>query len=212
MDRKKLIILGILAVIVAVAIWFMYFSPFESAADSSLINILGDGTIGENGTVYAKLTNDDNVALKDKEVHITVKNSKGSVVFEDSAKTYVNGVVNFKLTNVSAGKYDVNITFEGDENFTSCSVSQELKIKAGEVEEDVPDEIVDSVDSVETADTSTQDTSSSQSSYSTPSYRQSYSSSSHSSSDDGGSANNYYDENGNKVLPTYDENGNEVAE
>ena len=187
MDKKELIILGILAVIAAVAIWFMYFSPVEASSDYSMINIIGDGTIGENGTVYAKLVNGENVALKDKEVHITVKDSKGSVVFEDSSKTYVNGVVNFKLTNVSAGKYDVNITFDGDENFTSCSVSEKLTIKAGEVEEDVPDEIVSSV---ETADTSTQDTSSSQSSYSTQSYRQSYSSDSYSSSDDVGSEDN----------------------
>lgn len=209
MDKKELIILGILAVIAAVAIWFMYFSPVESAADYSMLNIIGDGTIGENGTVYAKLANGENVALRDKEVHITVKDSNGSVVFEDSSKTYVNGVVNFKLTNVSAGKYDVNITFDGDENFTSCSVSEKLTIKAGEVEEDVPDEIVSSV---ETADTSTQDTSSSQSSYSSQSYRQSYSSDSYSSSDDVGSEDNYYDENGNEITPTYDENGNEVVE
>ena len=209
MDKKELIILGILAVIAAVAIWFMYFSPVESAADYSMLNIIGDGTIGENGTVYAKLANGENVALRDKEVHITVKDSNGSVVFEDSSKTYVNGVVNFKLTNVSAGKYDVNITFDGDENFTSCGVSENLTIKAGEVEEDVPDEIVESV---ETADTSTQDSSSSQSSYSTPSYSQSYSSDSYSSSDDVGSADNYYDENGNQVTPTYDENGNEIVE
>ena len=209
MDKKELIILGILAVIAAVAIWFMYFSPVDASSDYSMINIIGDGTIGENGTVYAKLVNGENVALKDKEVHITVKDSKGSVVFEDSSKTYVNGVVNFKLTNVSAGKYDVNITFDGDENFTSCSVSEKLTIKAGEVEEDVPDEIVASV---ETADTSTQDTSSSQSSYSTQSYRQSYSSDSYSSSDDVGSEDNYYDENGNEITPTYDENGNEVVD
>jgi hypothetical protein len=209
MDKKELIILGILAVIAAVAIWFMYFSPVEASSDYSMINIIGDGTIGENGTVYAKLANGENVALKDKEVHITVKDSNGSVVFEDSSKTYVNGVVNFKLTNVSAGKYDVNITFDGDENFTSCSVSEKLKIEAGEVEEDVPDEIVSSV---ETADTSTQDTSSSQSSYSSQSYRQSYSSDSYSSSDDVGSEDNYYDENGNEITPTYDENGNEVVD
>ena len=209
MDKKELIILGILAVIAAVAIWFMYFSPVEASADYGMINIIGDGTIGENGTVYAKLVNGENVALKDKEVHITVKDSKGSVVFEDSSKTYVNGVVNFKLTNVSAGKYDVNITFDGDENFTSCSVSEKLTIKAGEVEEDVPDEIVSSV---ETADTATQDTSSSQSSYSSQSYRQSSSSDSYSSSDDVGSEDNYYDENGNEITPTYDENGNEVVD
>jgi flagellar hook assembly protein FlgD len=102
MDKKELIILGILAVIAAVAIWFMYFSPVEASSDYSMINIIGDGTIGENGTVYAKLANGENVALRDKEVHITVKDSNGSVVFEDSSKTYVNGVVNFKLTNVSA--------------------------------------------------------------------------------------------------------------
>lgn len=93
---------------------------------------MGNGSIHENGTIGIKLTNGENTALKNKTVHVCVKDSEGKIVVDKTAKTYVSGVVGVGLTNVSAGEYDVNVTFEGDENYTSSSVSQKLKIIAGE--------------------------------------------------------------------------------
>lgn len=188
----------ILAAVVVAAAAVAAFMMFASADDSnsSIIDIIGNGTIEENGTLNVKLTNDKGVALKDKDVHVSVRNSNGSVVFEESAKTYVNGIANIKLENLSAGEYDVNVTFEGDENYTASSISEKLTIAHTE---EVEDEDINA--------TAVEDDTYQSQSNSYSSYQSSYSSPS-SYDYDSGSPNDYYDENGNRVNPSYDENGN----
>lgn len=197
MDKKMMIILGVIVAIAVVIAAFMLLSAEDT--NLSKLDILGNGTIGENGTLNVKLSNEEGVALKDKEVHVTVKNSKGKVVFENSAKTYVNGVANVKIENVSAGEYEVNVTFDGDENYTACSISEKLIIAQGVVEDTEENDDVDTANAVDT----TSDSSQSSSSYRSSSY-----SSSNSDSSDDGSSDNYYDEDGNVVEPTIDEDGN----
>ena len=192
-----MIILGVIVAIAVVIAAFMLLSAEDT--NLSKLDILGNGTIGENGTLNVKLSNEEGVALKDKEVHVTVKNSKGKVVFENSAKTYVNGVANVKIENVSAGEYEVNVTFDGDENYTACSISEKLIIAQGVVEDTEENDDVDTANAVDT----TSDSSQSSSSYRSSSY-----SSSNSDSSDDGSSDNYYDEDGNVVEPTIDEDGN----
>lgn len=84
---KRIIILGVIVAIVAVgaAAW-MFLSPSVDDADKSNLDILGNGTIAENGTLNVKLSNSEGIALKDKEIHLTVKDSNGSVVFEKQQK------------------------------------------------------------------------------------------------------------------------------
>ena len=206
MDKKIIIILGIIVVIAAVLAAFM-FSSFGEDTASSQLDILGGGSIPENGTLNVKLSNGDGVALKDKEVHVVVKNSKGKVVFDKSSKTYVNGVANVKIENVSPGKYDVNVTFDGDENYTACSIAEKLIIAKGAVEEDTDDDTDDA--SAAADDTSSSSQSQSSSSYSS---RQ-YSPSSQPSSDsDDGSDDTYYDEDGHEMEPVIDENGEPETE
>ena len=202
-----MIILLVAVVIGAAVIASFIFSSFAEGAGNSKLDILGNGTIGENGTLNVKLSNGDGVALKDKEVHVAVKDSKGKTVFEKSAKTYVNGVANVKIENVSAGKYDVNVTFDGDENYTASSVVEKLTIAEGVVEEDTNNDTDTSTAVVDTGSTPTQSSSSQSHSQSSHS-----SSSSSSSSSDEGSEDTYYDENGNVIEPVIDENGNPTYE
>ncbi|WP_407454180.1 hypothetical protein, partial [Methanobrevibacter sp.] len=130
MNKKILIILGVIVAIAAVGAAAMMFSASlpNDDADKSKIDILGNGTIAENGTLNVKLSNSEGIALKDKDIHLSIKDSNGSVVFEKSAKTFVNGVANIKIENVSAGEYEVNATFNGDKNHSASSVSEKLVI------------------------------------------------------------------------------------
>ena len=103
--KKIIIILGIiLAVLLAIAAVFTLF-PSESSEvnNSTNLDILGNGTIGENGTLNVKLSNGEGIALRDKQINVVVKDENGSVVFEDSAQTHVNGVANVKVENVTPG-------------------------------------------------------------------------------------------------------------
>ena len=213
MDRKELIIAGVV-VVIAIVVGGIAFAP-SSDAKSTTLEILNKGDLGVNGTVYVKLTDHEKASLSDKNLHVQLTNAKGKVVYDNTVKTHSTGVAIVKLENVSAGEYNINVTFDGDANYSSCSVSQKLTIKGEYIEEIVENTtlIEETLEDAQDSDDDTQDapqqstydqSSYSQSSY-TPSYTPSSSSSSSSSSPD-----TVYDENGKEMLPEYDENGKQV--
>ena len=137
MDMRKIIIIGVIIVVIAVVTVFMI-SSYGSDLGYTSLSIMGNGSIDENGTVDIKLTDWEGTALKNKDIHVSVKDSEGNVVFNDSSKTQVNGIASVKLINVSAGEYNINVTFEGDEKYGPSSLSERLIIGGvvEEVEED----------------------------------------------------------------------------
>lgn len=207
MDKKELIIAGIV-VVIAVTVAGIIFAPSDVAKHTTL-DILNKGDYGENSTVYIKLTDDEKNALSDKTVHVTLKDKSGKVVYKKTVKTHATGVGLAKLSNVSAGEYDLNVTFDGDGNYTGCSISQKITVK-GEVVEDIVENSTLIQDTLADNDDGSQDTQSSQSQSYTPSYSQSSSRSSSSSSSSSSSQLPSYDVDGNRALPEYDEDGNEV--
>lgn len=207
MDKKELIIIGIV-VILAIVIGSILFAPSDEAKTTS-ITLLNKGDLGENSTVYLKLKDIEENSLSGKTIHVKITNSKNKVIYNEDVETHATGVAMAPLKNMSAGNYTLEVSFDGDENYTASSLSKKITIKGEEVEEDIDEsELVDqTIDEAQ----NTQTSSSQQSSYSQPRYSQSsysQSSSSSSSSNDDGSM-HYYDENGNEALPEYDENGNE---
>ncbi|WP_298501413.1 DUF3244 domain-containing protein [uncultured Methanobrevibacter sp.] len=204
----KDIIIFVVIVFIAAIVGSMIFSPGVEAEHTTL-SILNTGDIAENGTVYVKLAGDTNGSLSDKKVNVELKNDKGEVVYADSVKTHSTGVGIIKLENMSAGKYNVNITFDGDENYSASSISQEITISG-----DVTNESVENSTLIEQTleeDSASQTGSSSSTSHTTYTYSSSSrsSSSSSSSSSSGGSEyyDNYYDSDGGRVLKEYDSNG-----
>jgi hypothetical protein len=133
MDKKELIILGII-VIVAVVIAAIILAP-QIDAKSTSIEILNENNIGENGTLYVKLKDSEKGALGNETIHIKLTDKKNNVIYEKNVKTHTTGVAIVKLDNITGGTYNVNATFDGDANFTGCSISQKLTVK-GEVVED----------------------------------------------------------------------------
>ena len=209
MDKKELAVLAVI-IIIAASVVSIVFAP-DASGESTSIEILNKKDIGENGTVYVKLKDSSNGPLSNKTIHIKLTDSNNHAVYEKTVHTHSTGVAIVKLENVSAGSYNINITFEGDANYTGCSVSQKLNIKG----ETVVDEAIENSTIIQETladDDSTQDTQTTptQSSSYTPSYSQSSSSSSSSRSSSSSSELPTYDENGRETLPEYDENGKEV--
>ncbi len=199
MDKKELIISGII-VVIALIVASMIFSPVNEAK-ATTIEVLNKGDVGENGTIYVMLTDYEKSSLSEKTVHIEITNSSGNVVYDESVKTHATGVAIVKLNNLDSGKYNLTVSFDGDENYTKTSISQEITI--GDVDtEEVEDAalIEDTLNDAQQTSSSSAQTHS-QSSSSSSSSRQS--SSSDTDDDNGG----YIDENGNEITVTYDENG-----
>lgn len=216
MNKKNLIIIGIIIIVIAIIAANFLFAPSQTQEESK-ITILNKNTLGVNGTLYIKLTSNGS-SLSDKDVKISVLNKDKKVVFNKTAKTHFTGVAVVKLTGIEDGEYTVNATFEGDENYTASSIHKKITIGEGQVEEDLSN-VTEIAEDTTLNDEISQDYSSQQSSsssYSSSSSQSSHSSSSSSgrssssSSGSGGSSNSYYDENGKSLEPMIDENGKET--
>ncbi len=212
MDKKEYVIIGIV-IIIAIAVAGIIFSSPNSAKNTQ-IQILNNGSIGENGTIYIKLTDMEKNSLGDKPIKVSIIDKKGKAVYTKELKTHVTGMALVKVENITPDTYTINVTFNGDANYSSSSVSKKINIVSGHVEEQLnaTSEDIQAIN-IEQAQDSQQNTYtpvySTDTSYtpSSSSSQQSSSDSRDTSSDDGG----VIDENGNAVDPVIDENGNEVA-
>ena len=212
MDKKEYVIIGIV-IIIAIAVAGIIFSSPNSAKNTQ-IQILNNGSIGENGTIYIKLTDMEKNSLGDKPIKVSIIDKKGKAVYTKELKTHVTGMALVKVENITPDTYTVNVTFNGDANYSSSSVSKKINIVSGHVEEQLnaTSEDLQAINT-EQAQDSQQNTYtpvySTDTSYtpSSSSSQQSSSDSRDTSSDDG----EVIDENGNAVDPVIDENGNEVA-
>ena len=207
MEIKDIIPLVII-IFVVVIVGSMIFTPLSSAQDTKL-SILNTGDIGENGTVYVKLTSNQNGSLSDKQLNVKITNDKGEEVYTDTVKTHATGVAIVKISNFTSGNYNINVTYAGDENYTASSISQKITVSGDVTQEEVENStLVEQTLAQEAASSGSSQSSGSQSCQTSYSSRSSSSSSSSSGSSDYYS--NYYDVDGSRVLKEYDESGNVI--
>ena len=170
---------------------------------------MNKGDLGENSTIYVKLTCGDKTSLSGKTIHIKLTDNKNNVVYDESVETQATGVAIVKLNNLGAGEYKLDASFDGDEIYTGCSISQNVTIKEGEVKDELANSTLIQQTIADSQGTSSQSSSAPASSSSQSSSSQSSSSDS-SSSSSADSSSNYYDENGKEVLPEYDADGKQI--
>ena len=206
MDKKELIITGIIIIIAVVAAGII-FAPSISAQYTS-IDVLNKGDLGGNSTIYVKLTDGNKTSLSNKTIHVKITDNKNNVVYEDSVETQSTGVAIVKLHNLGAGEYNLEVNFDGDEDYTGCSISQKVKVVTGEVEDEFANSSLINETNAEAnahAQSDSSQSSNTPSSSGSSSYTPSSSGSSSRSED---SSSHYYDPDGNEILPEYDADGN----
>ena len=98
MDKKELIIIGIVIVIFIVVAGVML-SPSTGAKDTEL-KMLNNGTLGENGTIYIKLTDAQKQSLADKPVTVKITDKSGKKVLIAAHGNSLRALVKY-LDNIS---------------------------------------------------------------------------------------------------------------
>ncbi|MEE0943409.1 MAG: hypothetical protein UIB63_09910 [Methanobrevibacter sp.] len=126
-SKNIIIILIVIIVILAAAIGFMVLKPMH-AKELTKIKVTSNKTLNEGDNLSVKLTDLNKTPLSNEKVNITVKNSKGKVVANKTVKTNSKGNAKLDL-NLKKGKYDVNVTYSGNENYTGNNTTQQLTIK-----------------------------------------------------------------------------------
>ena len=129
-NKNIIIILLVIIVILAAAIGFMVLKPMH-AKEPTKIKVTSNKTLYEGKDLTIKLTDLNKTPLSKQNVNITVKNDKGKVVANKTVKTDDKGNAKMDL-KLKKGKYDVQITYGGNENYTGNNTTQKLAIKEKE--------------------------------------------------------------------------------
>lgn len=131
MENKNIIIILLVVIIILIAaIGFTLLNPLN-AKEPTKIKITSDKEQYEGGTLTIKLTDLNKTPISKEKVNITITNSKGKVVAKDVVKTNSKGKAKLDL-DLKKGKYKVNVTYGGNENYTGNNTTQKLTIKEAE--------------------------------------------------------------------------------
>ena len=126
-NKNIIIILLVIIIILAVAIGFAFLNP-TNAKEPTKIKITSDKEQYEGGELSITLTDLNKTPLSKEVVNITITNSKGKVVVDDVVKTNSKGKAKLDL-DLKKGKYNVTVTYGGNENYTGNNTTQKLTIK-----------------------------------------------------------------------------------
>ena len=126
-NKNIIIILIVIIVILAAAIGFTMFNPMH-AKEPTKVKITSDKEQYEGGELSIQLTDLNKTPLSKEVVNITITNSKGEVVFDNVEKTDSKGKAKIDL-DLKKGKYNVTVTYGGNENYTGNNTTQKLTIK-----------------------------------------------------------------------------------
>ena len=132
MDKNQWIIVGLVIVIIALIIGLAVMMQAPTKENVKL-TIKNKKVIEEGENVKIQLTDMNGTPIKDQTVNISVTDKDGTTDYH-SVVTNEKGVGKLKLDK-SPGKYTVNCTYGGNENYTANTTNQTLKIKEKPVEE-----------------------------------------------------------------------------
>lgn len=128
MENKNIIIILVAVIIVLAAIAGFMFLQSTNAREPTKVKITSDKEQYEGGELSIKLTDLNKTPISKEIVNITITNKKGKVVVDDVVKTDKKGKAKLDL-DLKKGKYKVNVTYGGNENYTGNSTTQKLTIK-----------------------------------------------------------------------------------
>ena len=131
-SKNIIIILVVIIVILAAAIGFTMLNPMH-AKEPTKIKITSDKEQDEGGKLSVQLTDLNKTPLSKEIVNITITNGKGKVVVDDVVKTNSKGKASLNL-DLKKGKYNVTVSYGGNENYTGNNTTQKLTIKEKVVE------------------------------------------------------------------------------
>ncbi len=126
-NRNIIIILVVIIVVLAAAIGVMLLNP-AFTKEATKIKITSEKEQLEGGELNIKLTDLNKTPVSKEIVNIKITNNKGKVVVDEVVKTNSKGKAKLDL-DLKKGKYKVNVTYDGNENYTGCNATQKLKIK-----------------------------------------------------------------------------------
>ena len=81
--------------------------------------------------ISSQLEDKDGNPLANKNIEITLHNGTGAIVDMKNMQTDSSGVINYDISNLKAGNYQVSIFFPGDDKYESSGDTQDFTVEGG---------------------------------------------------------------------------------
>ena len=127
MDYNKIIIALVIVLVVIVAAGLLFLNPGHAKSDTRVV-VSSNSTLYDGDNFTVKLTDVNNTSIANQTVNVTIIDANGAknpqVVTTDA-----NGYGSLQLNGLTVGNYTMNVTYGGNDNYTSCNTTQKLEIK-----------------------------------------------------------------------------------
>ena len=123
MNRNIIIVLIVIVLIILGGL--LVFSHNNIKSDTQ-INFLGNTSLKNGASVNFELVDAQGKALADKEISIRFESPQGTEKY--SITTDSNGRGSLVINNESLGKYNLSVSFAGDDKYNSCSANETITI------------------------------------------------------------------------------------
>lgn len=126
MDRNKIVIIALIAVIIALLVGIFAVMPNFNKQDTTL-TLVGNSTITEGGFIEIRLTDAAGNPIANQSVNVTIKDENQESKYNPLI-TDENGTGLLKIYE-SAGEYNLTISYGGNDNYKTCSIIQPITIE-----------------------------------------------------------------------------------
>ena len=130
MDKNKIIIIALIVIIAVLLVGIAAMMMPNMAKQDTKLKFKSNSTLTEGDSLKVKLTDANGTALANQTVNITITGKNGSSDYH-SVVTNKKGIGTLKLDK-NPGKYTVNVTYGGNENYTGNTTTQKLTVKEEE--------------------------------------------------------------------------------
>ncbi|WP_406536252.1 carboxypeptidase-like regulatory domain-containing protein [Methanobrevibacter sp.] len=131
MDKNKIMIIVLIAIIAALLVGIFAMMPNTNKQDTKL-TFKSDSTLDEGSPLKIKLIDANGTAIANQTVNVTITD-------DDSSNSYYSVVTNGKGIgkldlDKSPGKYNVAISYGGNDQYNGCNATKKIKIEEKVVE------------------------------------------------------------------------------
>ncbi len=134
MDKNKIIIIALIAIIAALLVGWVAMMPNTNKEDAKL-TFKNNATLTKGDPLKIKLTDVNGTAIENQTVNVTITDKNNTSDYH-SAVTNTEGIGSLNL-NKSAGEYEVTISYSGNDKYNSCNATKKITIEEEVVEEGV---------------------------------------------------------------------------
>ena len=127
MNYNKIIIALVIVLVVIVAAGVLFLNPGHAKADSRVV-VLSNSTLNDGDYFTIRLTDLNNTPIANQTVNVTIIDANGGKN-PQVINTDANGDGSLQLNGLAVGNYTMNVTYGGNNNYTSCNTTQKLEMK-----------------------------------------------------------------------------------